>query len=153
MTFSNDIYFFSFSLFHHHLFVYIDHRFTEFRGREAQHPQLELRLAYSTLVRSATMTSTGVPDDAYTLAWYSVQLLVDAIRDLSPLSYTSQKKPEADNNTMKADDRTHRPTLMLISTYSPSRDDMGVDDGNKDEGSSQSERKGRKKRVIGSFVH
>ena len=34
------------------------------------------------------MTSTAVPDDAYALAWYCVQLLVDTIRDLSPLSYT-----------------------------------------------------------------
>ena len=119
------------------------------------------------------MTSTGVPDDAYTLAWYCVQLLVDTIRDLSPLSYASQKKPEADNNTMKADDRTHRLTLMLISTisslpmtimlraldeiyiiirasysYSSSRDDRGVDDGNKDDGGSQLERKGRKKELV-----
>ena len=96
----------------------------------------QLRLAYSTLVRSATMTSTtGVPGDAtYTLAWYCVQLLVDTIRDLSPLSYTSQKpkkqkgtprkkfvEEDAGNNTMKADDdddRIHRLSLMLISTIS-----------------------------------
>ena len=43
----------------------------------------------STLVRSAAMTSTAVPDDAYALAWYRIQLLVDTIRDLSPLFYTS----------------------------------------------------------------
>ena len=108
----------------------------------------------------------------YTLAWYCVQLLVDTIRDISPLFYTSLKKPEADNNTVKADDRTHRLTLMLISTisslpmtimlrtldeiyiiiraysYSPSRDDRGVDDSNKDDGGSQSERKGIKKELL-----
>jgi hypothetical protein len=100
----------------------------------------QLRLAYSTLVRSATMTSTtttGVPgsDASYTLAWYCVQLLVDTIRDLSPLSYTSQKNPksqgtpprkrlvedaDSNTNTMKAgdDDRIHRLSLMLISTIS-----------------------------------
>ena len=79
----------------------------------------QLRLAYSTLVRSAAMTSTAVPDDAYALAWFCIQLLVDTIRDLPPLSYTSptrnpkgqdtacqDKLDEAD--TMKAgDDRTH----------------------------------------------
>ena len=84
----------------------------------------QLRLAYSTLVRSATMTSTGFPGDAYTLAWYCIQLLVNTIRDLSPLSYTSQnstgqgaapKKLEANNTT---DDRSHRLCLMLISTLS-----------------------------------
>jgi hypothetical protein len=92
----------------------------------------QLRLAYSTLVRSATMTSTtGVLGDTYTLAWYCVQLLVDTIRDLSPQSYTSQKpksqgtqppKKHVDNGTVKADDddddRIHRLSLMLISTIS-----------------------------------
>ena len=144
----------------------------------------QLRLAYSTLVRSATMTSTGVPGDTYTLAWYCVQLLVDTIRDLSPLSYPSQipkgqdaalkKLVEADNDTMKVDDRIHRLTLMLISTISslpmtimlraldeiyiiisaysyssPSRDNSGIDnDGNKGEEGSQSERKGRRKKEL-----
>ena len=76
------------------------------------------------------MTSTaGVPGDTYTLAWYCVQLLVDTIRDLSPLSYTlrnprdqgtpRKKLVEADNDTMKVDDdRIHRLSLMLISTIS-----------------------------------
>ncbi|KAF8816916.1 hypothetical protein BYT27DRAFT_7219497 [Phlegmacium glaucopus] len=51
----------------------------------------QLRLAYSALVRSATVMSTGAPGDTYTLAWYCVQLLIDTIRDLSPpLPYTSQ---------------------------------------------------------------
>ena len=100
----------------------------------------QLRLAYSTLVRSATMTSTtaGVlgSDTSYILAWYCVQLLVDTIRDLSPLSYTSQNPKSqgpptpkekladgpADSDSMKAgaddDDRIHRLSLMLISTIS-----------------------------------
>jgi hypothetical protein len=90
----------------------------------------QLRLAYSTLVRSATMTSSGVPDDTYTLAWYCVQLLVDTIRDLSYNTSQNpkgkgkaQKKLEADNNnndnTMKAaDDHIYRLSLMLISTIS-----------------------------------
>ena len=100
----------------------------------------QLRLAYSTLVRSATMTSTtaGVlgSDTSYILAWYCVQLLVDTIRDLSPLSYTSQNPKgqgpptpkekladgPADSDSMKAgaddDDRIHRLSLMLISTIS-----------------------------------
>ena len=60
---------------------------TELCGRELSTSQL--RLAYFTLVRSAAMTSTAVPDDAYALAWYRIQLLVDTIRDLSPLFYTS----------------------------------------------------------------
>lgn len=144
----------------------------------------QLRLAYSTLVRSATMTSSGVPGDTYTLAWYCVQLLIDTIRDLSPPSqnpkgkHKAQEKLEADN-TKKADDRTHRLSLMLISTISSlpmtimlraldeiriiiitayshsssssrSRDDSGVDDGNKDDDNeaSQSERKGRKKELL-----
>ena len=142
------------------------------------------RLAYSTLVCSAASDS----DDSYTLAWYCVQLLVDTIRDLSPLSYTSQNNPkiqgtpppkklvEADNDTMGADnDRTHRLSLMLISSISalpmtimlraldevyiiisaysysssPSRDDSsGADDGNIREGSEQSERQGRKKELL-----
>ena len=138
----------------------------------------QLCLAYSTLVRSATMTSTGVPDDTYTLAWYCIQLLVDTIRDLSPLSYTSRnskgkekalpktKLAEADNNTMKTDERTHRLSLMLISTISSlpmsimlrALDEVYViisayssssrdDDGNL-EGSSQSERRRRKKELL-----
>ena len=111
----------------------------------------QLCLAYSTLVRSSTMTSTtatattGVlgSDTSYTLAWYCVQLLVDTIRDLSPLSYTSrnpksQGRPPtpkekladdpADSDTTKAgataataaddDGRIHRLSLMLISTIS-----------------------------------
>ena len=116
----------------------------------------QLCLAYSTLVRSATMTSTTATtssgvlgnDTSYTLAWYCVQLLVDTIRDLSPLSYTSrnpksQGRPPtpkekladdpADSDTTKAgaatatatavdddddDDRIHRLSLMLISTIS-----------------------------------
>ena len=106
--------------------------------------------------------------------------LLDAIRDLSPPPYTflnlkgkgkAQEKFEV-GNTMKADDRTHRLSFMLISTisslpmttmlraldeihiiitaylYSPSRNDSGV---NEDE-ASQPERKGRKKRVIEDFV-
>ena len=144
----------------------------------------QLRLAYSTLVRSAAMTSTEDPDDSYTLAWYCVQLLVDTIRDLSPLSYTSQNNPksqgtpskkpvvEAHNDTIGADDdRTHRLSLMLISTISslpmtimlraldevyivisaysysssPSRKD---DDGNIKEGSEQPERNGRRKKEL-----
>ena len=113
----------------------------------------QLCLAYSTLVRSATMTSTATTatttgvlgnDTSYTLAWYCVQLLVDTIRDLSPLSYTSrnpksQGRPptpkekladdSADSDTTKAsaaaaaaataaddDGRIHRLSLMLIST-------------------------------------
>ena len=137
----------------------------------------QLRLAYSALVRSATMISTGVPGDTYTLAWYCVQLLIDTIRDLSPPPYTpqnpkgkgkAQEEPETHNNK---DDRTHRLSLMLISTisslpmkimlrtldeiriiitaysHSRSQDDSGVDDGSKDE-ASQSERKGRKKELL-----
>ena len=60
---------------------------------------------------------------------YYVQLLVNTIRDLSPLPYTSQnpesqgtayqKKPdEADTMRADDDDRTHRLSLMLISTIS-----------------------------------
>jgi hypothetical protein len=124
------------------------------------------------------MTSTGVPDDAYTLAWYCVQLLVDTIRDLSPLSYYSQnpegqgtarkKVDEEDNiDIMKADDdRTHRLSLMLISTISSlpvtimlrALDEIyiiinAIDDGNKDdeeeeEEGSQSERNGRGKKEL-----
>ena len=135
----------------------------------------QLRLAYSTLVHSATMISTGVPGDTHTLAWYCVQLLVDTIRDLSPLSYyNSQKKTEADNNTTKkADDRSHRLSLMLISTisslpmtillraldeiyiiiraysYSPSRRDDGGGVVDEDEGSqSETRRKERKKELL-----
>ena len=75
---------------------------------------------------------------------------------------------------MKADDRTHRLSLMLISTISslpmlrawdeihivitaysclPSRDDSGVNvnDGNENE-ASQPGRKGRKKKVIEDFI-
>ena len=110
----------------------------------------QLCLAYSTLVRSATMTSTATAtagvlgsDTSYTLAWYCVQLLVDTIRDLSPLSYTTRRNPKsqgrpptpkekladdsADSDTTKAsaataddddDDRIHRLSLMLISTIS-----------------------------------
>jgi hypothetical protein len=74
------------------------------------------------------MTSTGVPDDTYTLAWYCVQLLIDTMRDVSPPpSHTSQnpkgkskaqEKVEADNDATKADDYIHRLSLMLISTIS-----------------------------------
>ena len=115
----------------------------------------QLCLAYSTLVRSATMTSTATAtattgvlgnDTSYTLAWYCVQLLVDTIRDLSPLSCTSSRNPKsqgrpptpkekladdpADSDTTKAGaatavtaddddgDRIHRLSLMLISTIS-----------------------------------
>ena len=136
----------------------------------------QLRLAYSALVRSATMTSTRAPGDTYTLAWYCVQLLIDTIRDLSsPPRYTSQnpkgkgkaqEKPEADNNATKVDGRIHRLSLTLISTISSlpltlilrgldeirliitaySRDDGGVDDSNDE--ASQSERKGRKKELL-----
>ena len=140
----------------------------------------QLRLAYAALVRSATMTSTGVPGYTYTLAWYCVQLLIDTIRDLSLPPYTSQipkgkgkaqEELEADNNRTKADDHVHRLSLMLISTtsslpmtimlraldeiriiitaysHSRSRDDSGVDDGNRYE-ASQSERKGRKEELL-----
>ncbi|KAF8817202.1 hypothetical protein BYT27DRAFT_7205062 [Phlegmacium glaucopus] len=139
----------------------------------------QLRLAYSALVRSATVTSTGAPGDMYTLAWYCVQLLIDTIRDLSPpLPYISQipkgkskaqENPEPDNNLTKVDNRIHRLSLMLISTipslpltlmlraldeiriiimaHSRSRNDSGIDDGNKDE-ALQSERKGRKKELL-----
>ena len=139
----------------------------------------QLRLAYSTLVRSATMTANGVPDDTYTLAWYCIQLLVDTIRDLSPLTYTSQnpkgkgKAPQeklvkVDNNTMKTEDRTHRLSLMLISTVSSlpmsmmlrALDEVCViisayssyssssQDDSKDEEGSQSERKRRRKKEL-----
>ena len=141
----------------------------------------QLRLAYSTLVRSAAMTSIEDPDDSYTLAWYCVQLLVDTIRDLSPLSYTSQNNPKIQGTLppkklVEADnDRTHRLSLMLISSISalpmtimlralnevyiiisaypysssPSRDDSsGADDGNIREGSEQSKRQGRKKELL-----
>lgn len=127
------------------------------------------------------MTSTGVPGDTYSLAWYCVQLLIDTIRDVSPPSQNpkgkgkAQEKLEADNHNAKkkADDRTHRLSLMLISTISSlpmtlmlraldeiriiivtaysSRDDSGVDDGNKDadaDEASQSERKGRRKELL-----
>ena len=87
----------------HHLFVYINYHFILQNSVEGELSTSQLRLAYSTLVLSAAMTSTtGVPGDTYTLAWYCVELL---IRYLSPLSYTSKKKlVEADNDTMKADD-------------------------------------------------
>jgi len=88
----------------------------------------QLRLAYSALVRSASVTSTGAPGDAYTLAWYCVQLLIDTIRDLSPLLPYNSQNPKGktkaqenngvDNNATKADDRIHRLSLMLISTVS-----------------------------------
>ena len=85
-----------------------------------------------------TSTSAGVlgSDTSYTLAWYCVQLLVDTIRDLSTLSYTSQNPKSqgpptpkekladgpADSDLAKAsaddDDRIHRLSLMLISTIS-----------------------------------
>ena len=126
------------------------------------------------------MTATGVSDDTYTLAWYCIQLLVDTIRDLSPLTYTSQnpkgkgKAPQeklvkVDNNTMKTEDRTHRLSLMLISTVSSlpmsmmlrALDEVCViisayssysspsqDDSKGDEEGSQSERKGRKKELL-----
>lgn len=127
------------------------------------------------------MTSTGVPGDTYTLAWYCVQLLIDTIRELSPPPCTTPQIPkgkgkaqetvEVNNDTKTADDRTHRLSLMLISTisslpmaimlraldeiriiitaysHSRSRDDSGVDDGNKDE-ASESGRKGRKKELL-----
>ena len=98
----------------------------------------------STATATAT-TSSGVlgSDTSYTLAWYCVQLLIDTIRDLSPLSCTSSRNPRsqgrppppkeklaedpADSDTTKAgaatpatadDDRIHRLSLMLISTIS-----------------------------------
>ena len=98
---------------------------------------------------STATASSGVlgSDTSYTLAWYCVQLLVDTIRDLSPLLYTSSRNPKsqgrpptpkekladdpADSDTTKAsaaaaaavddnddDGRIHRLSLMLISTIS-----------------------------------
>ena len=121
------------------------------------------------------MTSTGGPGDTYSLAWYCVELLIDTIRDVSPPSQNPKGKDKAQEKLevvvvakKKADDRTHRLCLMLISTISSlpmtlmlraldevgiiimtaySRDDSGVDDGNKDE-ASQSERKGRRKELL-----
>lgn len=92
----------------------------------------QLRLAYSALVRSASVSaftsSNGAPDDMYTLAWYCVQLIVDTIHELLPVvpsisnSKGKQKENEQEKETTpnieNSTDRVHRLHLMLISTIS-----------------------------------
>ncbi|KAF9561067.1 hypothetical protein CPC08DRAFT_635895 [Agrocybe pediades] len=85
----------------------------------------QLQLAYSALVRSASVsafTSTGAPDDTFTLAWYCIQLILDTIHELSPAAPEpvnpkgkGKEIQSMDNNNT---DRIHRLHLMLISTVS-----------------------------------
>ena len=89
----------------------------------------QLRLAYAALVRSAgasLFTSSGAPDDMYTLAWYCVQLILDIINQLSSSQLQHPKsnanahteaEAEGDAKTTTTD-RVHRLHLMLISTIS-----------------------------------
>ncbi|KAH9480173.1 hypothetical protein JR316_0006771 [Psilocybe cubensis] len=84
----------------------------------------QLRLAYSALVRSAsvsasTVTSDERPDDSYTLAWYCIQLILDTIHELSPLPKDAKGKGKArsDDNDQNAE-RLYRLHLVLISTVS-----------------------------------
>ncbi|CAA7269122.1 unnamed protein product [Cyclocybe aegerita] len=78
----------------------------------------QLRLAYSALVRSASVSAVspgGAQNETYTLAWYCVQLLLDTIHELAPDPKGKGKAREDDERTTK---RVHRLHLMLISTIS-----------------------------------
>ncbi|KDR82333.1 hypothetical protein GALMADRAFT_58520 [Galerina marginata CBS 339.88] len=82
----------------------------------------QLRLAYSALVRSASVsaaTTNGSPDDImYTLAWYCVQLILDKIHELSSVLQGSKGQGKAQTNDEKSAERLHRLHLMMISTIS-----------------------------------
>lgn len=81
----------------------------------------QLRLAYSALVRSASVSafaSNDRPDDSYTLAWYCVQLLLDTIHELSPVAQDSKGKGKARIDDAQNTDRLYRLQLVLISTIS-----------------------------------
>ncbi|KAJ6619556.1 hypothetical protein B0H10DRAFT_2163956 [Mycena sp. CBHHK59/15] len=73
----------------------------------------QLRLAFSSLVRSASASASspsaagGLVDDTYTLAWYCVDALLDAIHGLS-----SQDRGRTPSTV---DGRLHRLHLTLIS--------------------------------------
>jgi len=78
-------------------------------------------------VRSAgasSFTSSGAPDDMYTLAWYCVQLILDTIEELSPQprnekgNEKANARTEAEDDAKTTTDRVHRLHLMLISTIS-----------------------------------
>ncbi|PPQ69303.1 hypothetical protein CVT24_001669 [Panaeolus cyanescens] len=79
----------------------------------------QLRLAYSALVRSATvsafMSEGEKPDETYTLAWYCIQLLLDTIHQQLPPA-GSKGKGKAVNTSDP--DRLQRLLLMLISSVS-----------------------------------
>ncbi|KAJ3512387.1 hypothetical protein NLJ89_g3553 [Agrocybe chaxingu] len=78
----------------------------------------QLRLAYSALVRSAsvsTFSPSGRQGETYTLAWYCVQLLLDTIHELAP---DAKGKGKARDNDERTTERVHRLHLMLISTIS-----------------------------------
>lgn len=84
----------------------------------------QLRLAYSALVRSASVSASEVasherPDDSYTLAWYCVQLILDTIHELSPVPQDAKGKGKAraDDDGQNAE-RLYRLHLVLISTIS-----------------------------------
>ena len=86
----------------------------------------QLRLAYSTLVRSACVSAyeyDGLPDETYSLAWYCVQLILDKLRDLtSPAAHDVKGKGKAARDDVKVEDRSveriHRLRLVLISMVS-----------------------------------
>jgi hypothetical protein len=66
----------------------------------------QLRLAYSALVRSASVSATTFDSqESFELAWYCVELILDKIRQLAT---------EANTGDVKG--RLHRLRLVLIST-------------------------------------
>ncbi|KAJ7600852.1 hypothetical protein C8J56DRAFT_1038477 [Mycena floridula] len=70
---------------------------------------IELQLAYSALVRSASATgATLLPDEpSYALAWYCIETLLGAIREETKAT-----------GILETDTRLHRLHLMLISSVS-----------------------------------
>ncbi|KAF8904131.1 hypothetical protein CPB84DRAFT_1814520 [Gymnopilus junonius] len=81
----------------------------------------QLRLAYSALVRSASVSAyatSGPPDDMFTLAWYCVQLLLDTINELSSTGQGLKGKGKALEDDEKSTERLHRLQLMLIASVS-----------------------------------
>ncbi|KAJ7212294.1 hypothetical protein GGX14DRAFT_448608, partial [Mycena pura] len=75
----------------------------------------QLRLAFASLVRSASASARSptftedIADDQYALAWYCVDVLLDAIHALSVVDDSGQ------SSSSDASDRLHRLHLTLIS--------------------------------------
>jgi len=73
----------------------------------------QLRLAFPALVRSASSSTNVSTTESHNLAWYCVQLLLDTIHELSPLTMN-----DSDGKGKAEEAQLHRLQLALISTVS-----------------------------------